>query len=71
MPKWEEDEFELQQQAVKQWAEKKIKKISNGWWFRRKLAKLSWLVTIIYGQPMAVEIRFFVKDVDDNGKQVE
>ena len=71
MNTWEEDEFEMQQQSAREWAKKKVQKISNGWWFRRKLAKLSRLVTMIYGQPMSVEIRFYVKDVDDNGKQVE
>lgn len=68
MKDWEEAEFEHQQKSIQEWAKKQVEKTANGWWFRRKLAKLSRMVTIIYGEPMAAEIRFYVKDVQGRCK---
>lgn len=60
MKTWEEAEFEMQQESIKKWAEKKLFKICNGWLFVRKCRKMQRLAGIISGNPdvpISFEIR--------------
>ena len=50
MKKWEEEEFEEQQEAIRLWAKKKYIKMLNGWWLNRKLNKLERIAEIITGK---------------------
>ena len=59
MSNWEEAEFEIQQEAVREWAKKKTTKILNGWWFRRKMKKLAQLQTIVTGKKVTVGIEIY------------
>lgn len=71
MKTWEEAEFERQQKSIKEWAAKQLKKTANGWWFRRKLAKLARMVSIISGEPVSAEVRFYVKSEDKDGQEAQ
>ena len=71
MKDWEEAEFEHQQKSIQEWAKKQVEKTANGWWFRRKLAKLARIVSIISGEPVAAEVRFYVKSEDKDGQEAQ
>jgi len=53
MKTWEQAEFEAQQEAIREWAEKKLLKICNGWLFTRKCRKIQRLAGIVFGNPDA------------------
>ena len=67
MKTWEEAEFEMQQKAIKERAEKKFKKIYHSRFFWRKLGKLNKLVKIITGNPKAcVDIKVYPNGAEEN-----
>lgn len=67
MKNWEQAEFEAQQEAIRKWAEKKLDKLINGWWFRRKSKKLARLASIIKGKELTTAIEFY--EVVENERQ--
>lgn len=67
MKTWEEAEFEMQQKSIKEWAEKKFKKIYYGRFFWKRLGKLNKLAKIITGNPKAcVDIKVYPKGVEED-----
>ncbi len=59
MKTWEEAEFDAQQEAIRKWAKKKLDKMINGWWFRRKSRKMARLASISAGKELTTVIEFY------------